>query len=41
MKAVTGRHALYFAVTTHYAGWTGDFFAGRCLMEFKKFVFMK
>ena len=41
VKAVTGRHALYFAVTTHYAGWTGDFFAGRCLMEFKKFVFMK
>ena len=41
VKAVTGRHALYFAVTTHYSGWTGDFFAGRCLMEFKKFVFMK
>lgn len=41
VKAVTGRHALYFAVMTHYSGWTGDFFAGRCLMEFKKFVFMK
>lgn len=40
-EAVTGRHALYFTVTTKYEGWTGDFFKGRCLFELKEFVFMK
>ena len=41
VRAVTGRHALFFTVTTAYEGWTGSFFANRCLMEFRKFVFMK
>lgn len=40
-QAVTGRHALYFTVTTGYHGWTGEFFAGRTLFELKEFVFMK
>ncbi len=40
-RAVTGRHALYFTVTTGYGGWTGEYFAGRVLFEFKEFVFMK
>lgn len=41
VKAVTGRHAVYLTVSTNYEGWTGSFFTNRCLMELKKFVFMK
>ncbi len=41
VEAVTGRHALYFTVTTEYGGWTGEYFAGRCLFELEEFVFMK
>lgn len=40
-KAVTGRHAVFFRVTTDYEGWTGSFFESRKLFEFKRFVFMK
>lgn len=40
-KSVTGRHALFFKVTTDYTGWTGDFFKGRNLFELKSFVFEK
>lgn len=39
--AVTGRHALYFTVTTEYRGWTKSFFEGRFLFELKEFVFLK
>ena len=41
VKAVTGRHSLFFKVSTEYGGWTGDFFKGRQLFELKSFVFMK
>ena len=41
VKNVTGRHALYFAVTTRYQGWTAAYFQGRCLFELKSFVFLK
>lgn len=40
-KIVTGRHALYFRVTTEYEGWMGDMFRGRNLFELKSFVFLK
>ena len=41
VKCVTGRHALYFKVTTDYSGWTGEYFKNRLLFELKSFVFMK
>ena len=41
VKNVTGRHAVYFKVTTGYDGWTGSMFEGRCLFELKQFVFTK
>ena len=41
VKNVTGRHALYFRVSTEYGGWTGDYFKNRSLFELKDFVFMK
>ncbi|MBE6754131.1 MAG: xylan 1,4-beta-xylosidase [Ruminococcaceae bacterium] len=41
VKAVTGRHAIFFRVTTDYTGWMGDYFKGRPLFELKAFVFMK
>lgn len=41
VKNITGRHALYFRVTTGYSGWTGEFFKNRHLFEWKDFVFLK
>lgn len=41
VKAVTGRHAVFFKVGTDYGGWTADYFAGRNLFELRDFVFMK
>ncbi len=41
VKSVTGRHAVFFKVTTDYHGWTAAFFEKRCLFELKSFVFMK
>lgn len=41
VKSVTGRHALFFTVTTEYGGWTADYFKNRSLFELKSFVFMK
>ena len=41
VKAVAGRHSLFFKVSTEYGGWTGEFFKGRQLFELKSFVFMK
>ena len=41
VKAVTGRHSVFFKVTTDYSGWMGEMFKGRTLMELKNFVFMK
>ena len=41
VKAVTGRHSVFFKITTDYSGWTASFFENRCLMELSSFVFMK
>ncbi len=41
VKAVTGRHAVFFKVNTPYSGWTGTMFEGRQLFELKQFMFMK
>ena len=41
VKAVAGRHALFFKVTTEYQGWMGEMFKGRNLFELISFVFMK
>lgn len=41
VKSVTGRHSLFFKVTTDYCGWTGEYFKNRCLFELKEFVFTK
>ncbi len=42
VKAVTGRHSVFFRITTDYADdWTGEPLKGRCLFELKSFVFMK
>lgn len=41
VKAVTGRHAVYFKISTDYNGWTGEYFKGRSLFELIEFVFMK
>lgn len=42
IKAVTGRHSVFFKVSTEYPDdWTGESFKSRCLFELKSFVFMK
>ena len=41
VKAVTGRHAVFFKVTTAYGGWTKTYFENKALFELKSFVFMK
>ena len=41
VKAVTGRHAVYFRISTDYTGWTADYFKDRSLFELIEFVFMK
>ncbi len=41
LKAVTGRRAVYFKISTDYSGWTGEFFKDRSLFELSEFVFMK
>ncbi len=41
VKSVTGRHSVFFRVTTDYSGWAADYFKERCLFELKSFVFMK
>ena len=41
VKAVTGRHAVYFKISTDYNGWTADYFKNRSLFEMIEFVFMK
>lgn len=41
VKSVTGRHSVFFKVTTDYHGWTGEFFKERALFELRSFVFMK
>lgn len=41
VRSVTGRHALFFKITTGYTGWTAGYFKGRSLFELKSFVFFK
>lgn len=41
VKAVTGRHAVYFKISTDYSGWIAEYFKGRSLFELSEFVFMK
>lgn len=41
VKKVTGRHALYFVISTDYQGWMGAMFKDRALFELVEFVFMK
>ena len=41
VRSVTGRHAVFFKITTAYEGWMASFFEGRQLFELKQFVFMK
>ena len=41
VKAVTGRHALYFIVEDSYEGWFKDSMKGRQLLQLRQFVFMK
>lgn len=43
VKNVTGRHAVFFKVTTGYKelGWMSGYFEGRSLFELKNFVFTK
>ena len=41
LKCITGRHAVYFRITTDYNGWTADFFKNRPLFELVSFVFTK
>lgn len=39
---VTGRHALFFKISTDYpSDWTGELLRERCLFELKSFVFLK
>lgn len=40
-EACTGRHSVFFKITTEYSGWTGEYLNKRCLMELKEFVFTK
>ena len=45
VKAVTGRHSVFFKITTGYGvekiGWMASCFEGKSLFELKNFVFMK
>ena len=41
LKSITGRHAVYFKITTDYHGWMGDYFKDRMLFELGEFVFTK
>lgn len=41
VKNVTGRHAVYFKISTDYSGWTADFFKDRNLFELIEFIFEK
>ena len=42
VKNVTGRHSVFFKISTDYADdWTGAPFKHRCLFELRSFVFMK
>ncbi|MGN0691457.1 MAG: family 43 glycosylhydrolase [Oscillospiraceae bacterium] len=41
VKVVTGRHAVYFKISTDYSGWTAEYFKDRALFELIRFVFMK
>lgn len=42
VKAVAGRHSVFFKISTEYADdWTGEPFKNRCLFELRSFVFMK
>lgn len=41
IKNVTGRHSVFFKVTTEYKGWTSGFFKDRRLFELKDFIFAK
>ena len=41
VKAVTGRHALYFTVSDSYEGWFKDSMKGRQLLTLDEFVFIK
>lgn len=42
VKAVTGRHSVFFKVSTEYPhDWSGESFRNRCLFELKAFTFMK
>lgn len=42
VKAVTGRHSVFFRISTEYPDdWSGESFKSRYLFELKSFVFMK
>lgn len=41
VKAVTGRHALYFVAESGYEGWFADNMKGRQLLQLDSFVFLK
>ncbi|MBQ9948116.1 MAG: family 43 glycosylhydrolase [Oscillospiraceae bacterium] len=41
VKAVTGRHALYFIAEDSYEGWFADSMKGRQLLQLQEFVFIK
>ena len=42
VKIVTGRHSVFFKVTTEYPNdWSGESFRNRYLFELRSFVFMK
>ncbi len=41
IPCITGRHALYFKVTTNYSDWAKYWLNGRELFDLRKFVFMK
>lgn len=41
VKAVTGRHSVFFKISTDYKGWTAGYFNQRSLFALKKFVFIK
>ncbi len=42
VKALTGRHSIFFKVSTEYPhDWSGESFRHRCLFELISFVFMK
>lgn len=41
LKAVTGRHALYFVVKSGYEGWFAGEMKGRQLLAIEEFVFIK